>query len=113
MNLEMLAYDESGNEVQELVTITHTSGNILVDPTTQQMVYENVLDESGNQLFEDAYDEKYVQVFADKYIIYNDQEKTSVDYEYEFDFQNASPEHAAIIGNTYVMAFVGCTYHCG
>ena len=102
-----------GVNITETITETYDISQAVIDPITQQFVYDLVYDENGNQVFVDKYEEKYVEVFSDKYIIYNDQEKTSVDYEYTFDFQNASPDHAAIIGNTYVMAFVGCTYHGG
>ena len=32
------------------------------------------------------------------------------EYEYLFDFSSTYP---SLVDNTYLMAFVGCTYHCG
>ena len=103
----------------ETIQTTDASGDIIdisqgvIDPMTQQFVYDLVYDDSGNQVFVDKYDEKWIRIFNDKYIIYNDEAETDEHFTYEFDFANASAEHTAIIGNQYQMAFVGCTYHCG
>jgi hypothetical protein len=103
----------------ETIQTTDECGNIIdisqgvIDPVTQQFVYDLVYDDSGNQVFVDKYDEKWIRIFNDKYVIYNDEAETDEHFTYEFDFANASAEHAAVIGNQYQMAFVGCTYHCG
>jgi cytoskeletal protein CcmA (bactofilin family) len=48
-----------------------------------------------------------ISVSSDKYEIYNGVNK---EYEYLFDFSSTYP---SLVDNTYLMAFVGCTYHCG
>ena len=106
---EITTTDANGNETTKTVKVEQG----VIDPITQQFVYDFFTDDSGNVVMVDKYVTKYIEVFADKYTIYNDKEKTSIFLEHVFDFAGASPEQSAIVGNTYKMAFVGCTYHCG
>jgi hypothetical protein len=112
--VKISVYDESGNIL--MMQDTYANGDVKYDPVVDEQgnfLYDFIYDDSGNQLYTDKYESKYVEVFADKYIIYNDVEKTQEFYTYEFDFANGSQDQQDCIGNTYVMAFVGCTYHCG
>jgi len=75
---------------------------------------EPVLNDDGTPVMEDiseeAYVRKWVQVYDTKYVIYNDEEQTDVYSEYPFEFLANHPE---MVGNTYRCARIGCTYHCG
>ena len=75
--------------------------------------YKTKTDSEGNIILREKYESKYVEVFSDKYVIYNNTEKTDEYYTYMFDFANGTTEQQSCIGNTYTMAFIGCTYHCG
>jgi alpha-tubulin suppressor-like RCC1 family protein len=106
--------DDSGNTIQ--IQDTYSNGELKYNPVVDEdgnYIYEYVLDDSGNYILVDKYESKYVEVFADKYVIYNEPEKQTIYYTYEFDFANGSQDQQDCIGKTYVMAFVGCTYHCG
>jgi hypothetical protein len=112
--VKVTVYDESGNPI--MIQDTYRNGTLKYDPVVDEQgnfIYDLIYDDSGNQLYTDKYESKYVEVFADKYIIYNDTEKTQEFYTYEFDFANGAPDQQSCVGNTYVMAFIGCTYHCG
>jgi hypothetical protein len=112
--VKVSVYDESGNIL--MIQDTYANGDLKYDPVVDEQgnfLYDFIYDDSGNQLYTDKYESKYVEVFADKYVIYNEPEKQTIYYTYEFDFANGSQDQQECIGNTYVMAFVGCTYHCG
>jgi hypothetical protein len=112
--IKVTVYDESGNPI--MVQDRYSNGELKYDPVVDEQgnfIYDFIYDDSGNQLYTDKYESKYVEVFADKFVIYNDEEKTQEFYTYEFDFANGSQDQQDCIGNTYVMAFIGCTYHCG
>jgi hypothetical protein len=112
--IKVTVYDESGNPI--MIQDRYSNGELKYDPVVDEQgnfIYDFIYDDSGNQLYTDKYESKYVEVFADKYIIYNDTEKTQEFYTYEFDFANGAPDQQTCVGNTYVMAFIGCTYHCG
>jgi hypothetical protein len=112
--IKVTVYDESGNPI--MVQDRYSNGELKYDPVVDEQgnfIYDFIYDDSGNQLYTDKYESKYVEVFADKFVIYNDTEKTQEFYTYEFDFANGSQDQQDCIGNTYVMAFIGCTYHCG
>ena len=85
-----------------------------VDPDTHQYVYDIKTDSSGNTLYVEKYEMKYIVVSADNYSVYNDGEHT--DLYKDFDrciLQMFRVNGESIIGKTYKMAFLGCTYHCG
>ena len=77
-----------------------------------EYTYDNVVDTSGNNKQISKYKRKWIIIQTDKYVIHNNEscDGTDIWFEFEYDFQNNSPH---IIGNKYVMAFIGCTYHCG
>lgn len=53
---------------------------------------------------------KYLKVFRDKYIIYDDSSLKNIYFTYEYEFYKNQPN---LINNTYKIAYVGCIYHCG
>ena len=59
------------------------------------------------------YEMKYIVVLSDKYVVYNDKEHTDLYSEFEGAFTNIQVNNESIIGKTFKMAFLGCTYHCG
>ena len=86
------------------------SDNPILDEQTQEFEFELMYDESGNPVMEEEYDMKYIQINGDGYVIYNDEAKTVEHMSVEHDFATLQPN---LVGQTYKMAFVGCTYHCG
>jgi hypothetical protein len=86
----------------------------IIDTVTNQFVYDIETDVSGNDIYIEKYDMKYILVSTDKYSIYNDGEHTDLYKEFQHDFVNINDNSGnSIIGNEYKMAFIGCTYHCG
>ena len=57
------------------------------------------------------YECKELDVFKDKYIIWDDIDKTIVKFLYKFNFEQ-NDDYKQLIGNSYKVAFIGCTYHC-
>jgi hypothetical protein len=92
----------------------YTEEESVIDQATQQFVYDIDTDASGNDIYIEKYDMKYILVTIDRYYIYNDKEHTDLHKEIQHDFTNITDISGnSIIGNSYKMAFVGCTYHCG
>jgi len=75
---------------------------------------EPIMNEDGTPMMvdvsEEAYIRKWVMVYDDKYIVYNDSEYTNVYCTYPYDFSTHNPD---MIGKTFRCARIGCTYHCG
>jgi hypothetical protein len=86
----------------------------VVDPSNQEYIYDIVNDLSGNVLYDSKYVMKYIVIYSDKYSIYLDELYSELYTEIFHDFTNVLDDYgSSVIGNTYKMAFVGCTYHCG
>jgi len=100
-------------KTQETITETYDVEKAVVDPDTHQYVYDIETDASGNVLYVEKYEMKYIVVSSDKYSVYNDGEHTDLYKEFDGDFTNIQVNDESIIGKTYKMAFLGCTYHCG
>ena len=58
--------------VEETITETYDVERAVIDPDTQQYVYDIETDSSGNTLYVDKYEMKYIVVSSDKYSVYND-----------------------------------------
>jgi hypothetical protein len=86
----------------------------VVDASNQLYVCDMVEDASGNVLCDPKYDIKYIAIYSDKYSIYSDELHSELYIEIFHDFTNVLDDSgSSVVGNTYKMAFVGCTYHCG
>ena len=99
--------------LQETLTEVYDVSRAVVDPDTQQYVYDIKTDGSGNTLYVEKYEMKYIIVSTDKYSVYNDKEHTELYKEFDGNFINVQVNGESIIGKAYKMAFLGCTYHCG
>ena len=99
--------------VQEIITETYDVEQAVIDPDTHQYVYDIKTDSSGNTLYVEKYEMKYIVVSSDKYSVYNDGEHTDLYKDFSGNFTNVQINGESIIGKTYKMAFLGCTYHCG
>jgi hypothetical protein len=98
------------------VHLTYDSGRLQYEPVLDgsgNYIIEPVLDSFGVPISQAKFDEKVVEILGDRYKIYNDAGKADLYYEHKFDFTNGTTIQQSIIGNTYKMAFIGCTYHCG
>ncbi len=60
--------------IQETITEVYDVSRAVVDPDTQQYVYDIKTDASGNTLYVEKYEMKYIVVSPDKYSVYNDKE---------------------------------------
>jgi len=100
-------------KTQEIITETYDVEKAVVDPDTHQYVYDIKTDASGNTLYVEKYEMKYIVVSSDKYSVYNDGEHTDLYKDFSGNFTNIQVNGESIIGKTYKMAFLGCTYHCG
>jgi len=101
-------------KTQETITETYDAEQAVIDPDTRQYVYDIKTDSSGNKLYVEKYEMKYIVVSSDKYSVYNDGEHTDLYKEFDCDLTNVQIINGeSIIGKTYKMAFLGCTYHCG
>jgi hypothetical protein len=78
-----------------------------------ELVFTDIKDENGLNIMMDKYQLKWINVFEDKYIIYNNVSQTDVFYTYNFNFKHGTEYQQTLIGKQYVLAFIGCTYHCG
>ena len=85
----------------------------MIDPVTHQYVYDYETDISGNTLYVEKYEMKYIVVSTDKFSVYNDGAHTDLYKEFPGDFTNTQVNGESIIGKIYKMALLGCTYHCG
>jgi hypothetical protein len=99
--------------IQETITEVYDVSRAVVVPDTQQYVYDIKTDASGNTLYVEKYEMKYIVVSSDKYSVYNDKDHTELYKEFDGNFINVQINGESIIGKTYKMAFLGCTYHCG
>jgi len=99
--------------INETITETYDIEMAVIDPVTMQYVYDYETDNSGNIIYVEKYEMKYIIVDIDKYSIYNDKDYTTLYKEFKSDFTNTQINGDTIIGKTYKMAFLGCTYHCG
>jgi hypothetical protein len=99
---------------KRLRTTTDACGNeqpVINDDGVFQ--YEPELDASGQPVLVEKYERRFVAVHADRFEIYLDEARTQLHYTHAFDFAGGDTQQQACVGNTYTMAFVGCTYHCG
>ena len=99
--------------VQETIVETYDVEQAVINPDTQQYEYDIQTDSSGNILYVEKYEMKYIVVSTDKYSVYNDKEHTELYKEFDGNFINVEINGESIIGKTYKIAFLGCTYHCG
>ena len=97
----------------ETITESYDVDRAVIDPVTHQYVYDYETDNSGNTLYVEKYDMKYIVVSTDKFSVYNDGAHTDLYKEFPGDFTNTQINGESIIGKIYKMAFLGCTYHCG
>jgi hypothetical protein len=97
----------------ETITETYDVERAVIDQVTLQYVYDYETDNSGNQIYVEKYDMKYILVSTDKFSVYNNGEHTDLYKEFPGDFTNTHINDESIVGKTYKMAFLGCTYHCG
>ena len=99
--------------INETITETYDVERAVIDPVTLQYVYDYETDNSGNQIYVEKYEMKYIIVSTDKFSVYNNGEHTELYKEFPGDFTNTHINDESIVGKTYKMAFLGCTYHCG
>lgn len=107
------------NENGEQVLDQYESGRIKYVPVIEngEYVITEVLKDTSNPglgtVKIEKFNEKVIEITSTGYTIYNDDTKTEEFYQYAFDFANGTPIQQAIVGKTFKMAFIGCTYHCG
>ena len=103
--------DEFGEPVSQHVNVQEPRLREVIRKMTVEQEYDalqsNLITYVDSTDTTNKYDSKYITINADNYVIYNDDARTDVFTIVAHVFE------PALIGNTYAMAFIGCTYHCG
>jgi hypothetical protein len=102
--------DASGNLMYEIdETKSMEEDKTVYDLNKPIMTHQIINGKYQFKQSQSTMDVKYLHIYTDRYIIYNDEDLSDIYLEVEQNFL----EKQDIIGNTYKVCLISATYHCG